>query len=660
MRDIPWHIEQLRRGGVLRIPDVEALPAEAATEKREFQRQGIRSLIALPVTRQGEFLGFLGFDSVATKRNWSDGEASLLKVVADIIAGALIRERAVAALAASNATLEQRVAERTAALAASEQRLERAQHAARLGSWEYDLHTLEWHWSDEFHRIFGLDPRAPAALESWIALVHPDDRDWVLRALEKGRESHRPHEIQYRIIRPDGQLRVIRARAEEEDGKRVGSVMDVTEQAQAERALADARRIARLGGWEWTPNTGARWWSAEMYDILGIDPDTYNRNSDDAVTALIHPDDRARAIHTWRHAAPDGAFTQTFRILRPDGAIVVCQERGELLSGDRWAGSLMDITDLVRAQEKLAEAQRIAHLGNWESNIVTGEVRWSDETYRIFGLEPGAIKPTIALIEAHIHADDRERVREVWDEQPAPGERNELQYRIVRPDGEVRTILEIGRPAETKDPQEALYVGTVLDITERAQTERNLAQAQRIAETGSWESLPGRPEDRWSDELYRLLGLSRERDASIDANWIALIHPEDRADAVAVYAAAYDGRTEYEIRYRLVRPGRRIAVHGRARRMDRRQVCRHLDRHHRAGARPALAGRGAAHRRDRKLGVSGRHRQSLVVGRNVPPAGPGARAGRQQRCQLGRPHSSRRPGRGHRHLSRGLQQPDGV
>lgn len=554
VREIPWHFEQLRHGGILRIPDVEELPAEAATEKREFRRQGIRSLIALPVMREGEFVGFLGFDSVASKRNWSDDEAAQLKVVADIVAGALIRERAVAALADSKATLERRVAERTAALAASELRLRRAQRTAKLGSWEYDLRTLEWHWSDEFHLIFGLDPQAPATLEAWIAAVHPDDRDRVLDALKKGRESHRPQEIQYRIVRPDGQLRVIRARGEEQDGKRVGSVMDVTEQAQAERALADVRRIARLGGWEWNPVTGERWWSAEMYDILGIDPDTFDRNSDDAAAALIHPDDRARAVHTWRQAAPDGTFAQTFRILRPNGAVVVCQERGELLSGDRWAGSLMDITDLVRTQEKLAEAQRIAHLGNWESNIVTGEVRWSDETYRIFGHEPGAIEPTIALVEAHIHADDRERVREVWDAEPAAGELYELHYRIVRPNGEVRTILEIGRPAETKDPQEAIYVGTVLDVTERAHAERNLAQAQRIARTGSWESLPGRAEDIWSDELYRLLGLSRDWDASTDANWDALIHPEDRAGVLAAYAAAYEDRAEYEARYRLVRP----------------------------------------------------------------------------------------------------------
>ncbi len=552
VRKFPWHMELLLLGNILQIADVDDLPAEAALDKQEFKRQGIRSLIALPMTRQGEFIGFFGFDSVVHKRRWTDDEASLLKVMADVIAGALIREQAATALAEANTSLERRVAERTAALSESEQRLARAQRAARLGSWEYDPRTQECYWSDEFCAIFGLDPATPRIEDAWLALIHPEDRAGVWETVLKGRESLRPYEIQFRIVRPNGRLRVIRARGEEKDGKNVGSVMDVTEQALAERALAEARRIARLGGWEWNAATAERWWSDEMYDILGVDPDTYDRNSEDAVAALIHPDDRARVVATWRRS--DRPYAQTFRIRRPDGAVIVCEERGERLSGERWAGSLMDVTDLVRTEEKLADAQRIAHLGNWESNEQTGELRWSDEVYRIFGLDPGAVTPTIAWVEEHVHPDDRERVRQIWN---PPGNRNrryEHEYRIVRPSGEVRSIVEIGEPADSAGGPGMSFVGTVLDVTERTRTERNLAEAQRIARTGSWEMLPEWEENRWSHELYRLLGLTPGLDTSTDENWNALIHPDDRDAVVGAYTAANRQQKSYEIRYRLTRP----------------------------------------------------------------------------------------------------------
>ena len=807
----PWHFARLRQGGIVDVPDVDELPPEAEPEKREFHRLGLKSILSIAVRRQGDLFGFLGIDSVARKRDWDEGEAALLRIVADMIAGALIRERAAKELIQSNrlldslvenmpamvfmkraadlrfellnragetligfsradllgrndydffpkeqadhfvaadravlasdvahdireeairtasgetrqlrtskialrdaagnpthllgisvditetkrvedalrqsqarlleaqhiarlghwavdiatgtiewsriiydifgrdpaefrptldryyaeivhpddadalravqekvlatgekgaidhrflrpdgsvgwihvegvaeydasgravqllgivqevterktaevalkelnAELERRVAERTAALAESQERLERGQRIAKLGSWEYDLATMTWHWSDEFFHIFGLDPKkSPITAESWLATVHPDDRNWVKEALRIGRASRQPQEIQYRIVLPDGQIRVIRARGEELEGKRVGSVMDVTERAQVERALAEARRIARLGGWEWNSKTGERWWSAEMFDILGVDSATFDRNSEDAIIALIHPADRARVLETWNGASANGGYAQTFRLCRPDGQIIVCQERGELQGENRWAGSLMDITDLVRTQEKLAEAQRIAHLGSWESNEITGELRWSDEVYRIHGFEPDEIKPTVAWLATRIYPDDLEPARRIWAKSSAEASSYECQYRIVRPDGEVRVLLEIGEPTDHAGAAGASFVGTILDVTERARTERSLAEAQRIARTGSWEYAPDSGIESWSAETYRLLGFDPATVRPSSARWRALIHAADRDGVTSAYRALIERHEPFEIRYRLIR-----------------------------------------------------------------------------------------------------------
>ncbi len=98
------------------------------------------------------------------------------------------------------------------------------------------------------------------------------------------------------------------------------------------------------------------------------------------------------------------------------------------------------------------------------------------------------------------------------------------------------------------------FSGTLTDISEQERVQRALGEAQRIAATGSWELRPGSDIQWWSDEMYRLFGLTRAGHASTEATWHARIHPDDRAAAVAACRAARDSRAPYEIRYRLMRP----------------------------------------------------------------------------------------------------------
>jgi len=107
---------------------------------------------------------------------------------------------------------EQRLAQ--AALAEVESRLEEGEALAHVGSWLWDLRTGAVQWSAEFHRIHGLDPtRFDGTLESHMEVVHPDDRSEVLAAMRSSIESARSFEIGYRVVRPDGQIRVLEVRA---------------------------------------------------------------------------------------------------------------------------------------------------------------------------------------------------------------------------------------------------------------------------------------------------------------------------------------------------------------------------------------------------------------------------------------------------------------
>ena len=122
---------------------------------------------------------------------------------------------------------------------------------------------------------------------------------------------------------------------------------------------------------------------------------------------------------------------------------------------------------------RLAEAQRVARLGNWERNINTDEGWWSDETCRIFGLEPAAVSPTLESFLACVHEEDRATVKLALEKTMAGKEPYSLDYRVVRPDGTIRLVHGRGTWRLDKTGRPARISGTVQDVTQYRQVEEN-------------------------------------------------------------------------------------------------------------------------------------------------------------------------------------------
>jgi PAS domain S-box-containing protein len=135
---------------------------------------------------------------------------------------------------------------------------------------------------------------------------------------------------------------------------------------------------------------------------------------------------------------------------------------------------------LRASEERLSKAQRIAHVGNWERDLVTGGLWWSAEIYRIYGVDPGQFLPTRETVEEAVHPEDRARFVETVRAATGSRTRFEMDYRIVRPDGKVRTVHAIGEVNCDQEGRPVLSVGTVQDVTEQrqAEAERELLIAQ--------------------------------------------------------------------------------------------------------------------------------------------------------------------------------------
>jgi len=139
---------------------------------------------------------------------------------------------------------------------------------------------------------------------------------------------------------------------------------------------------------------------------------------------------------------------------------------------------------LLSSEAQLKEAQAVAHLGSYEVDVLTGQTRWSDEVFRILGLDPanGSLSRR-DFIEHVIHPEDREYATQRYNEVIHDGKLYDLECRVVRPDGSVRFVQSMGEAIKSQDGIIVRLVGALLDITERKHSEDKLARLNRTLQT---------------------------------------------------------------------------------------------------------------------------------------------------------------------------------
>jgi PAS domain S-box-containing protein len=280
---------------------------------------------------------------------------------------------------------------------------------------------------------------------------------------------------------------------------------DLTEQVEAAQALRAqeerqrlAQRAAHIGTFDWHVPSGRVAWTEEEERLFGLRPGTFD-GTIDAWGRFVLPEDLERMNRVMGEAMARRVAEMDFgfRIRRPDGAVRWIEGKAQLLYADdgtplRMVGVNHDATEAHRAEEErrrsetmLREMERIAHIGSWAWDLETGRLSWSEELYRVYGIDPASGPIDFQRFLAQVHPDDREMIQSTVERALRDHEPFAFDHRILWPDGSVRALHGRGRVFLDEGGRAVRMVGSGQDITDRKEAEEALRRAKEQAEAAS-------------------------------------------------------------------------------------------------------------------------------------------------------------------------------
>jgi len=292
------------------------------------------------------------------------------------------------------------------------------------------------------------------------------------------------------------------------------------------------------------------------------------------VREKIHPEDREAVLRTAEDALRRGVrFESEHRLVRPSGEVRTVHSLGHLkrdATGRPYQmfGTFQDITDRKRAEEALqrsqfyiSEGQRLAHMGSWAFNPSGSFEYWSQELFKIYGLDPQKGAPTLEQYLATVHPQDRDFMANTIKRMHAERGGCDVKKRIVRSDGELRYIRCVGIPVVEGEVLKG-FLGTAVDITEQElltqeleRQQAHLTEAQKLTHTASWAwRLPDWNAVEVSEEFYRIFGFDPAAGAPTREEYLERVHPGDRLKWMDITERAIVEKADYDHEFRILLP----------------------------------------------------------------------------------------------------------
>ncbi len=482
-QNFPWFAARIRRGEVVHVPSVADLPPEAAAEKAEFETGNIQSLVNVPIAAGAQLIGFVGFDAVRTIKVWSEWDVAILRMVGEIVVNTIKRKHTEEALKDSEALYVSLVEKLP-------QNIFRKDLEGRFTFANENFCSTLGKPRREIIGKTDFDFYPPELAEKY----QQDDR----KVIETGEALERVEENQP----PGGKrmyVQVLKTPVHDATGTIIGTqgiFWDITQRKEAEEALRKSEQefhelfenapvgyheIDREGRIVRVNRTEAEMLGYDRKEMLGR-----------YVYEFVNESEREAAKESIRRKIQGDQPLQYFErpYIRKDGEeiLVAIEERMVYDENGEVAGirsALQNITDRKLAEEKLMEserqlqrAQQVGRIGSWNTNIQRNEVSWSDQVYRLFGLEKQEFDGKRSTFFSFVHPEDRQLVIDASLDTVSNGTPYDIDHRVIRPDG---TIIWVNEQAEAILDEKGNVIGltgTVQDITERKRSEDEQAKLQ--------------------------------------------------------------------------------------------------------------------------------------------------------------------------------------
>ncbi|AGX88683.1 PAS/PAC domain protein [Candidatus Symbiobacter mobilis CR] len=447
--------------------------------------------------------------------------------------------------------------------------------------WRADEHwTLEYA-SANIHIVMGYQATEMTDTDfRYVRCVHPDDLEQVGQEVAGylADPQCKTWEQRYRIVWPDGSVHwlydftVAERDASGHPLRLRGYVTDQTEQHRASRALEENMATLQLvvdtipQGIFWKDPHGRYLGCNRVFshfagmtdpiDIIGqTDADLRwpptiaqaNRADDYIVLTTNRP--KINAVEQFPTESGGCRWVQSSRLPLRDP------------SGRPFAvlGVFEDITERQQAEaairhseQRLNQAQRMAQVGNWELDVQTNILTWSDEIFRIFEIDKARFGASYEAFLNIIHPDDRDRVHAAYTRSLQTREPYGIVHRLLLPDGRVKHVREQCETYFDSDGKALRSVGTVQDVTDRTLLEQQLVDdRQRLTNilwgtgVGTWEWNVQTGEMRFNERWAALIGYKLEEVGPQDINaWLRFVHPDDLADSQQALDRHFRGESE--------------------------------------------------------------------------------------------------------------------
>ncbi len=418
------------------------------------------------------------------------------------------------------------------ALVESNERLNNAQKAGKIGDWHFDLATQIITWSDETFDIYDRDvSKGPFSYEELIFKHTIEQSDKLHESIQLAISDGIPYELPIQVISDKERIKDVMAvgiPVKDEAGNVIalfGTAQDITTRMEAQRdrkeveeRLESAIKGADLGVWDMNFSTGVNVVNDRWFEMIGYEPGEIEANFD-TLLQLIHPEDLpiiGEGFKIIEQGIDELDFKirlrhkdSSYRVIRDQGRVIQRDENGVAL---RAIGTHLDITSEVESKERLDSAIHGADLAVWDLDFESGKNTVNSRWYTMLGKEVGALETNFDEFLAVLHPEDHAIINDTTDKLNNGNDEFDIVIRKKHLNGSYLVIRNRGRVIERNvEGKVKRLIGTDLDITKEVESKTalqaaitRLENAQEAGMIGDWHFDFRTGKSTWSDEMYRL------------------------------------------------------------------------------------------------------------------------------------------------------------